>query len=179
MGNATFGSVLASKSGGYTGSLCTKEKPLCPCFLTIGPLQSVGGRIPMGDARQACVTFPWFRLGFQCKIQTTTCETQPGCNIAPTSRKSKLTGIHTLKHKRIETGYSVFGPTNQHGTVRNRSEPFGTVRRSSWFGGGSSWLWLKIKELGRRRFLFLVLFIKGAVLVHLFEPQPLGLDHVA
>ena len=34
------------------------------------------------------------------------------------------------------------------------------------------WLWLEIKELGLRWFWSLVPFTKGAILVHLFEPQP-------
>ena len=34
------------------------------------------------------------------------------------------------------------------------------------------WVWLKIKELGLRRILSLVPFAKGAILVHMCEPQP-------
>ena len=36
------------------------------------------------------------------------------------------------------------------------------------------WAWLKIQELGLRRFLSLVPFAKGAIVAHVFEPQPFG-----
>ena len=44
--------------------------------------------------------------------------------------------------------------------------------KPGYMKGEDMWLWLKIKELGLRRFWSLVPFTKGPILAHLFEPQP-------